>query len=138
MSIQLQIQIITVNRFKYTLYTALYYKTCIKHIIRITINDLFEFFFWKIVFFRGDQIPSSSGTRQNVFRCVRWEKSTAYSYSYYILAGLWILTPGTRDIYVNDYKKNIWTVTSWVTNEYNYFKWIYVHTVISILFYFSD
>lgn len=42
----------------------------------------------QILFVRGDQIPMPSGVRQNVFRCVKWQMSTKYSYSYYILAGL--------------------------------------------------
>lgn len=41
-----------------------------------------------ILLVRGDQIPMPSGVRQNVFRCVKWQMSTKYSYSYYILAGL--------------------------------------------------
>ncbi|XP_061164536.1 uncharacterized protein LOC133173571 [Saccostrea echinata] len=64
--------------------------------------------------FKGDQIPLSSGIRQNVFRCVRWEKLTTYSYSYYILAGKNSNAANNRVIT----ETQDVSVTSWTTSDY--------------------
>lgn len=64
--------------------------------------------------FKGDQIPMPSGVRQNVFRCVKWQMSTKYSYSYYILAGTESNATNSR-VFIEAHDVN---VTSWTTDTY--------------------
>nr|XP_022322382.1 uncharacterized protein LOC111123938 isoform X5 [Crassostrea virginica] len=64
--------------------------------------------------FKGDQIPLWSGIRHNVFRCVRWERSTRYSYSYYVLADI---NANATDNRVFIEAQNV-SVTSWTTETY--------------------